>query len=346
VFTVAEAAQVVAQCLGRRVALVGLLGEQLGDDRLVGPRHVGDELVERRGCVVHLLIGDAHRVVTGERRLPGDHLVQHDTDRVQVATRVGLRALSLLGGEVGGGAHYVADLGEVALGGRVHRTGDAEVGHLHLAVGADEHVGRLDVAVYHAVAVGVAERSGDLAGDLGGLNGIDVPVRLQNVGERAATHVFHRHEVGVRVLAPVVHADDVGMVEVGRGLRLAAETLDEVRVDGELGEQHLDGHRPVEQLVARQEHVGHAAAPDALFEFVAVVENDRLTVVAHVVLTAAFLHRPPQRKPTALLRIVATLGAGFVTATIEWVVIRCCWRSGSRGSLSRSGRRSCHRSWR
>ncbi len=171
---------------------------------------------------------------------------------------------------------------------RVHRPGDAEVGDLHLTVGADEDVGRLDVAVHHAAAVGEAERGGDLAGDLRGLHRADVAVGPQDVGERAALHVLHRHEVGVGVLAPVVHADDVGVVEVGRRLRLAAEALDEVRVDGELGEQHLDRHRPVEQQVARQEHVGHAAAPDALLDFVAVVENRPLAVVCHCCL-AAFL---------------------------------------------------------
>ena len=164
---VAEPAQVVAQLLGGRVALLGLLGQQLDDDRLERPGHVGDELVERLRRVVHLLVGDGHRVVAAERRPAGDHLVQHDAERVEVAARIGLRALGLLGREVGGRAHHRADLGEVLLGGRVHRPGDAEVGDLHLPAGADEDVGRLDVAVHDAVAVGEAERGGDVAGDLG-----------------------------------------------------------------------------------------------------------------------------------------------------------------------------------
>ena len=48
-----------------------------------------------------------------------------------------------------------------------HRLGDAEVGDLHLAVGGDQDVARLDVAVHDAVAVRVAQRGGDLRGDLG-----------------------------------------------------------------------------------------------------------------------------------------------------------------------------------
>ncbi len=68
-----------------------------------------------------------------------------------------------------------------------------------------------------------------------------------------------------------------GMAQVGRGLRLAAEALDEVGVGGELGEQHLDRHLAVEQPVAAEEHVGHAAAPDAPGQLVAVVD-DRVSV--------------------------------------------------------------------
>ena len=64
------------------------------------------------------------------------------------------------------------------------------------------------------------------------------------------------------------------MAQVGRRLRLAAEPLDEVGVGGELGEQHLDRHLAIEQQIARDEHVGHAAATDALVDLVAVVEND------------------------------------------------------------------------
>ena len=128
------------------------------------------------------------------------------------------------------------------------------------------------------LAVGEAERGGDLVGDLGGLHGVDVAVGAQDVGERAALHVLHGDEVGVGVLAPVVDGDDVGMVEVGGRLGFAAEPLDEVRVGGELGEQHLDGHRAIEQQVACQEDVGHSAAPDALLDLVAVVEDRPLAV--------------------------------------------------------------------
>ena len=77
------------------------------------------------------------------------------------------------------------------------------------------------------------------------------------------------------MLAPVEDVDDVRMVEVGGRLRLAAEALDEVGVDGELGEEHLDRHLAVEQAVVAQEDVGHAAAADALEQLVALVDDRR-----------------------------------------------------------------------
>ena len=64
-----------------------------------------------------------------------------------------------------------------------------------------------------------------------------------------------------------------GWFRFDAAVRLAAEPLDEVGVGGVLGEQHLDRHRTVEQPVAGEEHVGHAAAPDAAVDLVAVVED-------------------------------------------------------------------------
>jgi hypothetical protein len=94
---VAEAAQVVAEGERARVAQLRVLREQLGDDRLERSRHALDDLVERGRLVVHLLVGDRDRVLAGERRLAGHHLVHHDPERVQVAARVGLGALGLFG---------------------------------------------------------------------------------------------------------------------------------------------------------------------------------------------------------------------------------------------------------
>ena len=78
----------------------------------------------------------------------------------------------------------------------------------------------------------------------------------------SALHVLHDDEVRAVLLAPVVDADDVGVVEARGVLRLPAEPLDEARVAGELGEEHLDRDAAVELPVASEEDVGHAARRD------------------------------------------------------------------------------------
>ena len=111
-----------------------------------------------------------------ERRATGDHLEEHDAERVDVAAGVDADALGLLGGEVGGRAHDRTGLGQALLG--VDGPGDAEVGDLHLALVGDQHVARLHVAVDDPVLVGVAEGGGHVGADVGGPLGRQRPGRL------------------------------------------------------------------------------------------------------------------------------------------------------------------------
>ena len=222
----------------------------------------------------------------------------------------------LLGREVGGGAHDRAGLGQVLVGRVAERPGDAEVGHLHAAVAGDEHVAGLDVAVDHAVAVGEAEGGGDVGGDLGGAVGVQPALVAQHLGQRVALDVLHHDEVGAVGLAPVEHADDVRVLQVGGRLRLAAEPLDEALVGRQGREQHLDRDRAVEQLVARQVHLGHAAAPEPPVELVPAVEDD-LVLLRHAiprlrdggmwprVRRRAVTRRRPSPRPAAVLAVLA-----------------------------------------
>ena len=262
-----QALQVVAQVgpevLGRGVALGRVLGHELGHDGLEGGRDGDPAGAGQRGGLLHVLVGDGHRGVAGEGRPGGEHLVEHAAERVQVAAGIDRPALGLLGGEVGGGAHDRAGLGQVGLGAPGDGLGDAEVGHLHLTARRDQDVARLDVAVHHPVAVGEAERGGHVCGDLRRPPGVQRTLGAHDLRQAAALHVLHDDEVGARLLAPVVDGHHVGVVEVGGRLGLAAEPLHEGRVLGVLGEEHLDRHGSVQQQVAGQVDVGHPPAPGA-----------------------------------------------------------------------------------
>ena len=165
----AEAQEVGPELLGRLVPLLAVLGHGLENDGFEGRGQRRVERARRWRVLLHVLVGDGYGVVAGERRLARDHLVEHDAEGVDVAPAVDRRALGLLGREVGGRPHDRAGLGQVLLG--VGGPGDAEVGDLHVAVGVDEHVARLHVAVHDAVAVGEGEGGGHVGGDVRGAVG-------------------------------------------------------------------------------------------------------------------------------------------------------------------------------
>ena len=143
---------------------------------------------------------------------------------------------------------------------RLGDLGDAEVGDDAPALVVDEDVAGLDVAVHHAVAVGVAYGAGDLAQDglhRGHGQRAGFP---EDAVERAAVDVLH-DEVQQPVGVPDgIDRDDVGMAQGGGRAGLAPEPLHQGRAGTERRGNDLDGHPPVECNIVRGVDGGHAAA--------------------------------------------------------------------------------------
>ena len=99
-----------------------------------------------------------------------------------------------------------------------------------------------------------------------------VSPRVDQVLERGALDVLHRDPVAPVGLAAVVDADHVRVLEPGRGLRLAAEALDELRVLGEALVQELERDPAVEHRVVGEPDVRHPAAAEAADQRVAVAD--------------------------------------------------------------------------
>ena len=151
--------------------------------------------------------------------------------------------------------------------------GDAEVRHLDDALGVDDDVVRLDVAVDDAVAVRVAQRREDLARVRDRDRNRAEAARADQLLQRASLDVLHDDVVRAVVLAAVEDRDDVRVREPRRVRRLAPEALDELVVVRVARVQHLDRDPSAELLVLGQVHVGHAAAAELARDAVAAGEE-------------------------------------------------------------------------
>ena len=107
---------------------------------------------------VLLALGDQFgEVLPLERALPGEQLVEHETERVDVAARGHLAAGELLGRHVGrraGAQRFAGDAGQ------------AEVGDPDLAAAVEHDVRRLEIAMDDAAIVRRGEAGADLPRDL------------------------------------------------------------------------------------------------------------------------------------------------------------------------------------
>ena len=232
-------------------------------------RHLGPQLRRRLGHLREVLHRDLERRVARERHLPGQHLVEHDADRVEVGGLVDRRAARLLGREVLRGADDRADLGHLARA----RAGDAEIGHLQPALRADEHVVRLDVAVDDPVLVRETDRRQDLPRVVDRDLDRRRPAPHDQLLQGAAVEVLHRDVVGALGLAAVVDRDDVRVAQAGRVLGLAAEALDE-RVVGRVAVvEDLDRDAAAELLVLGEVDVRHPTRAELALDAVAAVED-------------------------------------------------------------------------
>ena len=214
--------------------------------------------------------GDRDLVLAGERNAAGQHLVEHDPQRVEVRLAGDRPPERLLGRDVVGRAQHPAVGGQPLLG---QRAGDAEVGDLGAALDVHEDVLGLDVAVDDRSLVRALQRARDLdrvGGGLGDRQALAAPDALL---ERLALDVLEDDELGSVVLAGIDHGDDVGVVELGHRARLAPEALELVGVGGDLAVHQLDRDGPLEHRVEGAVDRRHAARADLGVEPVATVEK-------------------------------------------------------------------------
>ena len=118
---------------------------------------------------------------------------------------------------------------------------DAEIGDLDLAARGQDQVRGLDIAVDHAARVRDVERQQQLRHDGHDVRQVEARLAVEVRAQARAFDVFHRDEGDVFVLAVLVDADDVGMVQPPGGARLVLEAADEL--GREIGVDEVHPHR-------------------------------------------------------------------------------------------------------
>jgi hypothetical protein len=151
---------------------------------------------------------------------------------------------------------------------RVDQFGDAEIREPRPAVFSQEHVGRLDVAVDHALLVGMGHGTGEGVNHAGGGFGFDRPLG-KPVVEGFAIDKSQREIMPALKLPKFVTRHDIRVIEPACGFRFPHKPLD-LAFDplGSRFLQNLNGDGPVQTPMAGFVDVAHSSAADDFEKFI------------------------------------------------------------------------------
>ncbi len=260
-----EPIEVVGQLGGRRVAVDGSLlqtfqadGLQVSWDRGARSARGFGFLAEHQGE----RLGD---IGTTKRRSAGQKVVEDRPQAVDVGRCRDRPAVCLLGCHVGRRAEHGAGSREAAA--LVDPLGQTEVCNQRAAVGVDQDIGRLQVAVDDASPVSVIDGASDVGQQTDRSAGVGAkPGKLGS--EAAAGEKSHAEVRLSEAPTDFVDRNDLRMLKLRYGLSLGPESAD-FGLGGEpAGEDHFQGHDPVETDLSRPIHHTHATPRDFLDQLV------------------------------------------------------------------------------
>ena len=202
-------------------------------------------------------------VLVVERRVPCNELIGDDAQRILIGRASDGTTEALLGADVGRRADDCTKLRErLRLSDGLADLGDAEVRDVRVAVGIDQDVRGLHVAMKHPLPVRIAQRARDLRKHTADDRDGQGATCLEDGLEGAALDVVHREEVNACRLADGEDADDVRVPQVGDGLGFLLEPAHHAFVRHQLRQDHLHRHLAAESDVLGEIDGGHAPAAE------------------------------------------------------------------------------------
>ncbi len=228
-------------------------------------------------------LGDGHRLLApthddachrlGKKRDGArSRLDQHQSEGIDVCLCIESGARGLLGDRVLDGTdRTTARLGERRLD---QRGGKPEIGDAQSTVVAEQEVGRLDVTMDVPIGMGDLECLRRLDAHLAHLRKAQPVPRVEQRSQTPTGQVLE-HEVRfvLLALAPVMDADDIGVVQFRDGTGLRPESPEEHRVLSDARVQQLDRHLAVQPDVVGQEDVSRRTCADGSGQTIAIAEH-------------------------------------------------------------------------
>ena len=199
--------------------------------------------------------------------LPGQRVVQHAAERVDVGALVDGPAADLLGRHEVHRPDPAAGRGQPAFGEGVAR--EAEVAEVDLVVGAEQDVRGLDVAVDEPRVVRGVQRVGDMGHERRRVLRRERPGGGDTLAQIVAVDEPHGDVRPSVALAVVVDRDDVGVLDRRRRTRLAQEALANARIAEQPGRDDLQRDGTVETQLRGLVDDAHAPATGDAFDPVA-----------------------------------------------------------------------------
>ena len=227
------------------VAVPGRRRERSIDDPHEIPRDVRPEIAQRFPIVPLVRIAQVRERHRDHRVTGGDHPIEHDAERVNVALDGCGASVQHLGREIDGrpGRH------RTIRGRQASNLARAKIHEHHAAAVLADDVTRLHIAVHEPRGVDGGKRLTQFLADERGFRDGEPLARLQRVLERASGNELHPESDTTLVDIGAMDRDDVGMADPGQRARFVEDTEKRGLLAGH-GFEQLEGDLAIEPRIA------------------------------------------------------------------------------------------------